>query len=146
MHKRRTRNRTLRSYAVATAGNFTAVQYFDARRLRVMMVGGVALLAIIIFYVWQHVQVVKMGYLISKLQSDVQTLDNERKLLEIRKIELQSLPVVQQKATALGLVIPKSESVVELEVPAGTAPAKGGQSRATVFTSFLTSLGLYHGS
>lgn len=78
---------------------------------------GVLLLSLFLFfYVWQHMQVVKLGYEVQGLKSEKQRLTNEYYYLKYRMHEVNSLPRVERIAREqLGMVTPRTDQIVILD-------------------------------
>ncbi len=97
--------------------------------------GAIALpLAVLLFYFWQGVQVIRIGYEIDQLSREYQVLQNERNRLAVELSSLESLVTVEKLAERdLGMVFPAldqvvvvRESTVRAEPP--PAPSPGEQS------------------
>lgn len=74
---------------------------------------GVLVLAGALSYVWQHTQVVRLGYEIERLRETRAVLEQERKALRLEMGQLRSLRRVEEIArTRLGMVTPKPGQVV----------------------------------
>ncbi len=76
---------------------------------------GLGILALVcaLFYVWQHIWVLRMGYEIERLRETRATLVQEHKALRLELGQLKSLRRVEEIArTRLGMVTPKSGQVV----------------------------------
>ena len=93
--------------------------------------GAIALpLAALLFYFWQGVQVIRVGYEINQLTREYQVLQNERNRLAVELSSLESLDTVQKLAERdLGMVFPAldqvvvvRESVVRAAPPAAPSP------------------------
>lgn len=77
--------------------------------------GVLAVSAVLFFYVWQHMQVVKIGYEVEALRKERQDLTNQYYYLKYRLNEVKGLSRVEEIARGqLGMVTPKSEQVVML--------------------------------
>ena len=93
--------------------------------------GAIAIpLAALLFYFWQGVQVIRVGYEIDQLSREYQVLQNERNRLAVELSSLESLDTVQKLAERdLGMVVPAldqvvvvRESVVRAAPPAAPQP------------------------
>lgn len=74
---------------------------------------GVLALAAALFYVWQHVHVVRLGYEIEQLHEVRAALVQEHKALKLELGQLRSLRRVEEIArTRLGMVTPKPGQVM----------------------------------
>lgn len=74
---------------------------------------GLLVLAGALVYVWQHTQVVRLGYEIERLRETRAALEQERKALRLEMGQLRSLRRVEAIArTRLGMVTPKPGQVV----------------------------------
>jgi len=76
--------------------------------------GAIALpLAVLLFYFWQGVQVIRVGYEIDQLSREYQVLQNERNRLAVELSSLESLSTVENLAERdLGMVFPSLDQVV----------------------------------
>jgi cell division protein FtsL len=82
-----------------------------------LCLGGLVLLAAL-FYVWQHIQVVRLGYEIERLQGDRLALLREEKALRFEIARLTSLHRVEEIARRqLGLTSPAPGQVILVESP-----------------------------
>jgi cell division protein FtsL len=78
--------------------------------------GVLALSLFLFFYVWQHMQVVKMGYEVQGLKAEKQKLTNEYYYLHYKMYEVNSLPKVEKIAREkLGMVTPRTDQIVILD-------------------------------
>jgi cell division protein FtsL len=79
--------------------------------------GGVLFLSLFLFfYVWQHMQVVKLSYDVQSLKTQKQQLTNEYYYLKYKMHEVNSLSRVEKVAREqLGMVTPKSDQIVILD-------------------------------
>ena len=111
------------SRAIGTAGTGLAVaSRAHSRRRRVWWEWvepvsawalGLVVLAGALFYVWQHTQVVRLGYEIERLRETRSALEQEHKALRLEMGQLRSLRRVEEIArTRLGMVTPKPGQVV----------------------------------
>lgn len=74
---------------------------------------GVVILVAALFYVWQHVHVVRLGYEIERLREQHASLVQENKTLKLELGQLRSLRRVEGIARKdLGMVTPKPGQVV----------------------------------
>lgn len=89
------------------------IRRFDL--LQSLLLGGVVLI-VILFYVWQQIQVVRLGYQIEDLAGERAALIRQQKGLRVEVARLKSLRRVEEIARRqLGLTTPKSGQVVTLE-------------------------------
>ncbi|MGH7369416.1 MAG: septum formation initiator family protein [Candidatus Methylomirabilaceae bacterium] len=80
-----------------------------------LCLGGLVLLGVL-FYVWQHIQVVRLGYEIEQLQGERVTLLRREKELRVDLARLKSLRRVEEIARReLGLTTPVSGQVMTIE-------------------------------
>lgn len=80
-----------------------------------VILGG-AVLVVVLFYVWQHIQVVRLGYQVEYLAGERTALIQQQKELRLEVARLMSLRRVEEIARGqLGLTSPKSGQVVTLE-------------------------------
>lgn len=83
--------------------------------LQSLVLGG-AVLVVVLFYVWQHVQVVRLGYEVEYLAGERAALIQQQKELRLDVARLMSLRRVEEIARGqLGLTSPKSGQVIVLE-------------------------------
>ncbi len=67
------------------------------------------------FYVWQHYQVIKIGYKIDKLRIQLNDLKNKNKYLKVETNSLKSLDRIEKRAVdELKMVKPKTEDIIML--------------------------------
>lgn len=101
-------------------GNVQAVQRRDFKGA----LWGVSVLALLLFfYVWQHMEVVKIGYEVQALRTERQKLTNQFYYLKYRMYEVESLPRIEKTAREqLGMVTPASNQIVILRDSAWSAP------------------------
>ena len=78
---------------------------------------GVGALSILLFfYVWQHMQVVKLGYEVQALKMEKQQLTNEFYYNKYRMYDVYSLPKVEKIAREqMGMTTPRTDQMVILE-------------------------------
>ena len=67
-----------------------------------------------IFYVWQHIEVVKSGYCINKLKSERTRLVEENRILQLNAASLKSPQRIESIARDMGLIPSKRWCVVRL--------------------------------
>jgi cell division protein FtsL len=80
-----------------------------------LCLGGLVLLGVL-FYVWQHIQVVRLGYEIEQLQGERIALLRREKELRVDLARLKSLRRVEEIARRqLGLTTPVSGQVITVE-------------------------------
>ncbi len=92
---------------------FDQIRGFDL--LQSLVLGG-AVLVVVLFYVWQHVQVVRLGYEVEYLAGERAALIQQQKELRLDVARLMSLRRVEEIARGqLGLTSPKSDQVIVLE-------------------------------
>lgn len=81
-----------------------------------MLVAGGVLLLGLLLYVWQHIQVVRLGYQIEDLRAAQVSLIQEGKVLEVELGRLRSLTKVEDRARReLGMVNPVPGQIILLE-------------------------------
>lgn len=51
-----------------------------------------------LFYVWQHIQVIKVGYRINKFQAQLEELKNKNRYLRVQANQLKSLDRIEKIA------------------------------------------------
>lgn len=68
---------------------------------------------LLMLYVWQHIQSVRLGYEVQALQSQISEQANENNIIQVRINQLASLDRLENLAkTRLGLELPKKEDIV----------------------------------
>ena len=67
-----------------------------------------------IFYVWQHVEIVKSGYSINKLKSECIKLVEENRILQLNAASLKSPQRIEAIAKDIGLIQSKRWCIVRL--------------------------------
>lgn len=78
--------------------------------------GVLALSLFLFFYVWQHMQVVKLGYEVQGLKMEKQELTNQYYYLKYKMYDVNSLARVEKVAREqLGMVTPRSDQIVILD-------------------------------
>ena len=70
---------------------------------------------LILFYVWQRVEVVKIGYQIDKLQEESASLINKNKSFQLEIVRLKSFDRVEALVKEMGLMPPKKFESIEFE-------------------------------
>lgn len=77
--------------------------------------GVLALSLFLFFYVWQHMQVVKLSYEVQGLKNEKQQLTNQYYYLKYRMYDANGLDRVEKMAREqLGMVTPRTDQVVIL--------------------------------
>ncbi|PWB78272.1 MAG: hypothetical protein C3F08_08925 [Candidatus Methylomirabilota bacterium] len=116
----------MRSYDIAAltsvgrerAGSLLKPRVDQIRRfdlLQTLLLGGVVLI-VVLFYVWQHVQVIRLGYQVESLMGERAGLLQQQKELRVEVAQLKSLRRVEEMARRqLGLTGPKPGQVITLE-------------------------------
>ncbi len=70
-----------------------------------------------LFYVWQQIQVVRIGYAIDKLKGQIEETENQNKYLKIKLNAVCSLDRVEKIAKdKLKMIDPSPENIVYLEI------------------------------
>lgn len=83
-----------------------------------MWVGLMALSALAL--VWPHLEMVKLGYELTRLDAERDRLVQERRVLRVEEASLRQLDRVEAIArTKLNMVFPAPDQVVYLKVPPG---------------------------
>ena len=79
--------------------------------------GSVMILSLFLFfYVWQHMQVVKLSYEVQALRTEKQELTNQYYYLKYKMYEVNSLTRVETIARdQLGMVTPRTDQVVIMD-------------------------------
>ena len=86
------------------------------------------MVASLLFYVWQGIQVIRAGYEIDRLQGEYQGLISKREKLEVELASLKNLRLVQRRAVQdLGMVFPEGGQVLVVTgaVTEGSSPVAG---------------------
>ncbi|MCP2520099.1 cell division protein FtsL [Candidatus Aminicenantes bacterium AC-708-M15] len=80
--------------------------------LKVIVVG-IIIVILFIFYIWRHMEGVKLGYEIEKLRKEKEILNEEIKKLKLKKMNYLNLERVEKIAIEeLKLVYPKSSQII----------------------------------
>jgi cell division protein FtsL len=75
-----------------------------------------ALSIVLLFYVWQHTQVVRLGYEVESLRKERVDLVNEYYFLKYRLYDVKSLSRVEHTAREeLGMTTPRTDQVVIMD-------------------------------
>lgn len=83
----------------------------------ILLTSGILLVGLL-FYVWQHIQVVRLGYQIERLRTEQVALVQDSKSLRVELSRLRSLTRVEELARRkLGMVNPVPGQVIRLEDP-----------------------------
>ena len=81
----------------------------------ILLIGGILLIGLL-FYVWQHIQVVHLGYQIERLRAEQLHLVQEGKAMRVELARLRSLKRVEEVARReLGMVHPSPGQVIVME-------------------------------
>ncbi len=88
-----------------------------------------AAMSLLLAFVWERVDIVRLGYHIERLKSDKVRLERERDELQVRVSSLTSPARIAKVATEkLGMIPPRQDQVVlvrlEPETPSPAAPAE----------------------
>ena len=67
-----------------------------------------------VFYVWQHIEVVKSGYCINKLRSERTKLIEENHILQLNVASLRSPQRIERIAKDMGLIPSKRWCIMRL--------------------------------
>ena len=73
------------------------------------------IVSLVLSYLWQRFQVIKMGYEVSSLKSNKAKLEDEKKFLEMEKLSLSSLSRVEKIARERGMVFPQKMKVITIK-------------------------------
>jgi cell division protein FtsL len=77
--------------------------------------GVLAFSAVLFFYVWQHMQVVKLSYEVQSLKTEKQQLTNQYYYLKYKMYDVKGLTKIEKTAREqLGMVTPRTDQVVIL--------------------------------
>ncbi len=86
------------------------------RDFRGTLGGVLALSLFLFFYVWQHMQAVKLGYEVQELKMEKQELTNQYYYLKFQMYDVNSLTRVEKVARdQLGMVTPRADQIVILD-------------------------------
>ena len=88
----------------------------------------VAVIALLLLFVWERVEIVRVGYQIERLKSKKITLQRERDELRVKVLTLTSPERIARTASEqLAMVPPRQGQVILVRVPpaASTAPGAG---------------------
>lgn len=104
--------------ATSLLGRLLLLPWHTSQMRRAAAFVGVVLSATLLFvglfYVWTRMQIVQMGYEISKLESKNEELKNRKRELMLEIASLQSPGELEKEARKLGLVTPDMGSVVHV--------------------------------
>ena len=74
---------------------------------------GTIIVALLIFYIWRHMEGVKLGYEIEKLRKEKEILNEEIKKLKLKKMKYLNLKRIEKIAIEeLKLVYPKTDQII----------------------------------
>lgn len=74
------------------------------------------IISFVLFYTWQRIEVLRLGYEVDKLRSEKNELYNKNKFLQVKVAGLKSLDRVEKIAREeLGLIIPDKFEIISLE-------------------------------
>lgn len=75
-----------------------------------------AIISFVLFYTWQRIEVLRLGYEVDKLRSEKNELYNKNKFLQVKVAGLKSLDRVEKIAREeLNLIIPDKFEIISLE-------------------------------
>jgi hypothetical protein len=81
----------------------------------ILLIGGILLIGIL-FYVWQHIQVVRFGYQIERLRAEQLRLVQETKAMRVELARLRSLRRVEEVVRReLGMVPASPGQIILME-------------------------------
>lgn len=73
--------------------------------------------ALLLLYVWQHIQAVRFGYEVHALQQEIAHEENTNNILRVKISRLASLSRLDELAkTKLGLVLPGKDDIVMVSI------------------------------
>ena len=91
-------------------------RHVDSRLLKAVLFMSLALLTMIMLCVWSRLEVVRLGYEISKLQQAELQLREESKKLRLEIASLSALQRIEYIAvTKLGMIQPRDKDVIFLK-------------------------------
>ena len=101
----------------------TLTKAVQKRDLKGTLFGVLALSALLFFYVWLHMQVVKLSYEVQGLKTEKQQLTNEYYYLKYKMYDVNSLSKVEKTAREqMRMVTPRSDQIVILNEGSGYSP------------------------
>lgn len=81
----------------------------------ILLIGGILLIGLL-FYVWQHIHVVRLGYQIERLRAEQLHLVQEAKAMRVEIARLRSLKRVEEVARRdLGMMPPSPGQIILME-------------------------------
>jgi len=113
------RQRASRSEGLSRVGPVSATASREkARRTRDLwpiLLTTAILLAGSLLYVWQHIQVIRMGYRVERLNTELSALTQEEKQLTLKLAQLKSLGRIEEIARGrLRMVSPETSQIIFL--------------------------------
>ncbi len=83
------------------------------RELMALLTTGVLLVGVVLFYVFQHIQVVRLGYEVERLRRERGALLEQEKILTLEAARLRAVKRVEELARGgLGMVTPAPGQVI----------------------------------
>lgn len=85
------------------------------RELRAILLSTTIILAVALLYVWQHIQVIRMGYRVERLNAEFSNLVQEERQLTLKLAQLKSLSRIEEIARGrLKMVNPEPAQIIFL--------------------------------
>ena len=96
--------------------------------VKILFTAGIVLVGALL-YVWQHIQIIRLGYNLESLNSELSALTQEEKELTVKIAELKSLGRIEEMARRrLGMTEPTPSQIILLSsdraTPAHTPPGR----------------------
>ena len=93
------------------------------KEFRAILFTTAIILAVGLLYVWQHIQVIRLGYRVERLNAELSAMVQEEKELTVKIAELKSLARIEEIARRrLGMVDPAPSQFVVLSSEKKTKP------------------------
>lgn len=81
-----------------------------------IVLGLLAVIAMVLFYTWQRMEVLRVSYEIDRLRNEKSELSNKNKFLQVEVASMESLDRVEKTSREqLGLVTPEKFEMIALE-------------------------------
>ena len=93
-------------------------------------IAAVTVIALLLLFVWERVEIVRVGYQIERLKSRKSVLQRERDELRVKVLTLTSPEGIARAAREqLAMVPPRQGQVILVRVPPGSPASPGATSR-----------------
>ncbi|MDI6703352.1 MAG: cell division protein FtsL [bacterium] len=80
----------------------------------IYLIFAIIVISIILGNIWQHNQIIFLGYRKAELVKDIRELENERNELKIEISRLSSFSRIEKVAHKLGLITPQKIEVIRI--------------------------------